>query len=69
MKILMSLMHPDHIFDQTCANATIYQHLIKDIISAAVDGFNGIVPHQHLHFLIYFEEKRDFGDDPSNCWP
>ncbi|XXG48855.1 hypothetical protein AAC387_Pa02g3189 [Persea americana] len=31
----------DHVFDQTSANATVYQHLIKDIICAAVDGFNG----------------------------
>lgn len=31
----------DHVFDQTCTNATIYQLLIRDIIRAAVDGFNG----------------------------
>ncbi|KAL6572412.1 hypothetical protein OROMI_013370 [Orobanche minor] len=31
----------DHVFDQECSNARIYELLTKDIISAAVDGFNG----------------------------
>ncbi|XP_068654407.1 kinesin-like protein KIN-7N [Aristolochia californica] len=31
----------DHVFDQECTNAWIYELLTKDIIRAAVDGFNG----------------------------
>lgn len=31
----------DHVFDQSCANARVYELLIKDIIHAAVEGFNG----------------------------
>ncbi|CAA0806803.1 P-loop containing nucleoside triphosphate hydrolases superfamily protein [Striga hermonthica] len=31
----------DHVFDQECSNGRIYELLTKDIISAAVDGFNG----------------------------
>ncbi|GFQ00905.1 kinesin-related protein 4 [Phtheirospermum japonicum] len=31
----------DHVFDQECSNARIYELLTKDIISAAVEGFNG----------------------------
>ncbi|GER30026.1 kinesin-like protein [Striga asiatica] len=31
----------DHVFDQECSNGRIYEFLTKDIISAAVDGFNG----------------------------
>ncbi|OVA09421.1 Kinesin [Macleaya cordata] len=31
----------DHVFDQNCTNAGIYELLTKDIIRAAVEGFNG----------------------------
>ncbi|KAK2977686.1 hypothetical protein RJ640_006026 [Escallonia rubra] len=31
----------DHVFDQDCTNSTVYELLTKDIIRAAVDGFNG----------------------------
>ncbi|EEF52244.1 ATP binding protein, putative [Ricinus communis] len=31
----------DHVFDESCTNAKIYELLTKDIIHAAVDGFNG----------------------------
>ncbi|KAF5188121.1 Kinesin-like protein [Thalictrum thalictroides] len=31
----------DHVFDQECTNSRVYEHLTKDIIRAAVDGFNG----------------------------
>nr|XP_043607923.1 kinesin-like protein KIN-7N [Erigeron canadensis] len=31
----------DHVFDQDCSNASVYDHLTKDIIHAVVDGFNG----------------------------
>ncbi|PIN11610.1 Kinesin-like protein [Handroanthus impetiginosus] len=31
----------DHVFDQECSNARVYELLTKDIISAAVEGFNG----------------------------
>ncbi|GAB2293750.1 hypothetical protein Dimus_027963 [Dionaea muscipula] len=33
----------DHVFDQTCSNARVYELLTKDIINAAVEGFNGTV--------------------------
>lgn len=32
----------DHIFDETSTNASVYELLTKDIILAALDGFNGI---------------------------
>ncbi|KAL1546870.1 kinesin-like protein KIN-7N [Salvia divinorum] len=31
----------DHLFDQECSNGTVYKLLIKGIISAAMEGFNG----------------------------
>ncbi|XP_042046839.1 kinesin-like protein KIN-7N [Salvia splendens] len=31
----------DHLFDQECSNGTVYRLLIKDIINAAMEGFNG----------------------------
>ncbi|KAL3840502.1 hypothetical protein ACJIZ3_025093 [Penstemon smallii] len=31
----------DHLFDQECSNAKVYELLTKDIIHAAVEGFNG----------------------------
>ncbi|CAA3005562.1 kinesin KIN-7N [Olea europaea subsp. europaea] len=31
----------DHVFDQDCCNSRVYELLIKDIIHAAVEGFNG----------------------------
>ncbi|XP_047976169.1 kinesin-like protein KIN-7N [Salvia hispanica] len=31
----------DHLFDQECSNATVYRLLIKDLINAAMEGFNG----------------------------
>ncbi|KAL0300110.1 UNVERIFIED_CONTAM: Kinesin-like protein KIN-7N [Sesamum angustifolium] len=31
----------DHVFDQECSNARVYELLTKDIINAAVEGFNG----------------------------
>ncbi|MBA0681864.1 hypothetical protein Goari_023637 [Gossypium aridum] len=31
----------DHVFDENCSNSDIYELLTKDIIHAAVDGFNG----------------------------
>ncbi|XP_057794295.1 kinesin-like protein KIN-7N [Salvia miltiorrhiza] len=31
----------DHLFDQDCSNGTVYELLIKDIINAAIQGFNG----------------------------
>ncbi|KAK4428708.1 Kinesin-like protein KIN-7N [Sesamum alatum] len=31
----------DHVFDQECSNARVYELLTKDIIDAAVEGFNG----------------------------
>lgn len=31
----------DHVFDEESTNARVYELLIKDIITAAVQGFNG----------------------------
>ncbi|XP_059631167.1 kinesin-like protein KIN-7N [Cornus florida] len=31
----------DHVFDQDCTNSRVYELLTKDIIHAAVEGFNG----------------------------
>ncbi|GMI89672.1 hypothetical protein like AT1G59540 [Hibiscus trionum] len=31
----------DHVFDEDCSNSDVYELLTKDIIHAAVDGFNG----------------------------
>lgn len=31
----------DHVFDQESSNARVYELLTKDIITAAVQGFNG----------------------------
>ncbi|XP_042005396.1 kinesin-like protein KIN-7N [Salvia splendens] len=31
----------DHLFDQECSNGRVYRLLIKDIINAAMEGFNG----------------------------
>ncbi|XP_012482697.1 kinesin-like protein KIN-7N [Gossypium raimondii] len=31
----------DHVFDENCSNSDVYELLTKDIIHAAVDGFNG----------------------------
>ncbi|GAA0159238.1 hypothetical protein LIER_16063 [Lithospermum erythrorhizon] len=31
----------DHVFDQDCTNSQVYELVTKDIINAAVDGFNG----------------------------
>ncbi|KAK8601013.1 hypothetical protein V6N13_059241 [Hibiscus sabdariffa] len=31
----------DYVFDETCSNAKVYELLTKDVIHAAVDGFNG----------------------------
>ncbi|XP_057533196.1 kinesin-like protein KIN-7N [Amaranthus tricolor] len=33
----------DHVFDQSCPNSRVYDLLTKDIIYAAVEGFNGTV--------------------------
>uniref|UniRef100_A0A7N1A5D7 Kinesin-like protein n=1 Tax=Kalanchoe fedtschenkoi TaxID=63787 RepID=A0A7N1A5D7_KALFE len=33
----------DHIFDESCANSEVYERLTKDIVHAAVEGFNGTV--------------------------
>nr|GME17685.1 kinesin-like protein KIN-7N isoform X1 [Ipomoea batatas] len=33
----------DHVFDQDCTNARIYELITKDIIHAALKGFNGTV--------------------------
>ncbi|XP_050214448.1 kinesin-like protein KIN-7N [Mercurialis annua] len=33
----------DHVFDESSTNAQVYELLTKDIIHAAVDGFNGTV--------------------------
>ncbi|KAJ6685784.1 CENTROMERE PROTEIN E [Salix purpurea] len=33
----------DHVFDESCTNSRVYELLTKDLIHAAVDGFNGIV--------------------------
>ncbi|KAL9396472.1 hypothetical protein Peur_010725 [Populus x canadensis] len=35
----------DHVFDESCTNSRVHELLIKDLIHAAVDGFNGIVIH------------------------
>lgn len=34
-------MFVDHVFDQGSSNAMVYELLTKDIIHAAVQGFNG----------------------------
>ncbi|KAK6938551.1 Kinesin motor domain [Dillenia turbinata] len=31
----------DHVFDQSCTNSRVYQLLVKNIIEAVVEGFNG----------------------------
>lgn len=31
----------DHVFDQSSSNVMVYNVLIKSIITAAIDGFNG----------------------------
>ncbi|RDX87764.1 Kinesin-like protein KIN-7N, partial [Mucuna pruriens] len=36
-----SLVFPHHIFDESSTNASVYELLAKDIIHAALDGFNG----------------------------
>ncbi|KAJ6722262.1 CENTROMERE PROTEIN E [Salix koriyanagi] len=33
----------DHVFDESCTNSRVYELLTKDLILAAVDGFNGTV--------------------------
>ncbi|KAL2894950.1 Kinesin-like protein KIN-7N [Bienertia sinuspersici] len=33
----------DHVFDQSCPNSRVYELLTKDIIYAALAGFNGTV--------------------------
>ncbi|KAJ6404973.1 hypothetical protein OIU84_013031 [Salix udensis] len=33
----------DHVFDESCTNSRVYELLTKDLIHAAVDGFNGTV--------------------------
>lgn len=33
----------DHVFDESCSNSKVYELLAKDIIHAAVDGFNGLI--------------------------
>ncbi|XP_048503619.1 kinesin-like protein KIN-7N isoform X2 [Beta vulgaris subsp. vulgaris] len=33
----------DHVFDQSCPNSRVYELLTKDIIYAAIEGFNGTV--------------------------
>ncbi|PNX88736.1 centromere-associated protein e-like [Trifolium pratense] len=30
----------DHIFDESSTNSSVYEHLTKDIILAALNGFN-----------------------------
>ncbi|KAL0361169.1 UNVERIFIED_CONTAM: Kinesin-like protein KIN-7N, partial [Sesamum radiatum] len=42
----------DHVFDQECSNARVYELLTKDIINAAVEGFNA---------------NRHFGDTNMNA--
>lgn len=37
-------MFVDHVFDQGSSNAMVYELLTKDIIHAAVQGFNGTFP-------------------------
>lgn len=46
---LCRLFVADHVFDQESSNATIYEHLTKDVINAAVEGFNG-----EILFLIFW---------------
>ena len=33
----------DHVFDESCTNSKVYELLTKDLILAAVDGFNGMI--------------------------
>lgn len=33
----------DHVFDQDCSNARVYDLLTKDVIHAALEGFNGML--------------------------
>ncbi|KAJ6335308.1 hypothetical protein OIU78_012024 [Salix suchowensis] len=33
----------DHVFDESCTNSRVYELLTKDLIHAAVEGFNGTV--------------------------
>jgi len=42
----------DHLFDQSSSNSSVYEVLTKDIILAALNGFNGIQIQFKL-FLFY----------------
>lgn len=37
----LSIFFADHVFDESSTNASVYELLTKDIIHAAVEGFNG----------------------------
>ena len=33
----------DHVLDESCTNGSVYELVVRDIIHAAVEGFNGMV--------------------------
>jgi len=39
---LFSFSFSDHVFDESSSNSSVYEILTKDIILAALNGFNGI---------------------------
>ena len=43
-------MNEDHVFDESCSNAMVYDVLTKDIIRAALEGFNGTYVFSPLFF-------------------
>lgn len=61
------LLFSDHVFDQDCCNSRVYELLIKDIIHAAVEGFNGKL------WTLYFSDLTLFvfevSQEPSNRYP
>jgi centromeric protein E len=41
--LILFLFLVDHVFDESCTNSRVYELLTKDLILAAVDGFNGMI--------------------------
>lgn len=48
------VIYEDHVFDESCSNATVYDVLTKDIIRAALEGFNGMFSFSFSFFLNFF---------------
>ena len=42
----------DHVLDESCTNGSVYELVVKDIIHAAVEGFNGMLLSFFVHRFI-----------------